>query len=78
MNWLQKNPIGEETSKGGGPNQGSQRYPEEAKGQESYYVGYWVKLIFDLWYFGTGAKLQGWLKPKMEAGFLWKQGAVFW
>jgi len=63
-------PYGGQTAKGGGIiSQGCQENPEEEKGQESYCLGYWVKLVIDVWCFRSGSKLQGRLKSRMGAGF---------
>jgi len=51
--------------------------PEGAKGQESYRRVHWVKLVGKRWCVEAGLKLQGWLKPKMEAGSRkWVRGCV--
>lgn len=69
-NWLQKNPIVVQPQKGEGQSpRAIRKNPEEGKGHESYCLGYWVKLVIDVWCFNSGSKLQGRLKPKMEAGF---------
>lgn len=65
---LQKNPIVVETTKGGGKPGQSVVILKKTEGQESCCVSYWVKPIVEGRRFGAGAKLQGRLKPEMEAG----------
>jgi len=74
---LQKNPKAVETAQGGGKPGQSVLILKKTKDQESCHVSCRVKPAGEMWRFEAGLKLQGRLKPVMEAGFLTESRGPF-